>query len=527
MLADSQLSLLITNAELEISLPQHTVQVVQMPLAIGMQEQFLEENINVPVDPILPAYVIYTSGSTGRPKGVLVPHRGLLNLAAFQKQIFEQREGHRILQFASLSFDASIWEIAMTLLTGATLCMLSKDELLPGPSFAQLLTEKAITTVTLPPSAIVMLPDSPLSDLQTVVAAGESCSAKIVAHWARGRRFFNAYGPTEASVCATIEQCTDDTQRPAVGRPIANIQVYVLDTSMQPVPVGVLGELYIGGAGLAYAYLNRPELTAEHFVPHPFATQEGERLYKTGDQGRYRINGSIEFMERIDRQVKLRGYRIELGEIEAVLLQYSAIRECVVVAWDTPLEDKRLVAYVVLHDKSNFSGEETRVFLRQQLPEHMVPTAFIPLDQMPLTPNGKIDRKLLPSVEFMRQQVEATLIPPSNEVEQVIAVIWQECLQIEKVGRYENFFELGGHSLLVVKVQEKLQEYFQHEIPLIDLFEYPTVSALAKHMEQIKQGMEQEYEHTRMKKEQKNQDLKSSRSRQKEKRMRHRDLIEY
>jgi amino acid adenylation domain-containing protein len=303
------------------------------------------------------AYVIYTSGSTGKPKGVLIQHQGLCNLAAAQIEAFNLQPTNRVLQFASLSFDASIFEIVMALRTGATLYLAKKESLLPGSALIQLLRDKAITHITLPPAVLAVLPTAELPALRTIIAAGESCSPDIIKRWAANRRFFNAYGPTEATVWSTVAEISDDSDKPPIGRPIANTQVYILDAQLQPVPIGIRGELYIGGDGLARGYLNRPELTAERFIPNPFSDTEGARLYKTGDLARYQPDGNIEFLGRIDEQVKIRGFRIELGEIEVVLNQHPEVREAVVIAREDISANKRLIAFVVPNSRGGFNQD--------------------------------------------------------------------------------------------------------------------------------------------------------------------------
>lgn len=362
MLEDSQISVLLTQTGLVESLPKHQAHVVYLDTQWQEIAQHSEENPNSAVTPDNLAYIIYTSGSTGKPKGVMIAHRGLCNLAHTQKEIFDVRSKSRILQFASVSFDASVWEIFMALTAGATLVLVAaKNSLMPGTPLLKLLRESAITTVTLPPSVLAVLPVLELPALETIIVAGEACSADLVAKWAPSRRFFNAYGPTEATVCATVAEYTGDT-RISIGRPIANTEVYLLNEQMQPVPQGVPGEIYIGGVGLARDYLNRPELTAERFVANPFSENPGERelacvkhsrLYKTGDLGRYLTDGNIEYIGRIDHQIKIRGFRIELGEIESVLTAHPALRQAVVLAREDVLGDKRLVAYVVADSQYN------------------------------------------------------------------------------------------------------------------------------------------------------------------------------
>jgi amino acid adenylation domain-containing protein len=361
MLQDTQLPVILTLAKLAGRLNNITTlaqpfSATSKPAIVCLDSEWeivareSEENPVTEMTAVNLAYVIYTSGSTGKPKGVLLEHRGLCNLAIAQIQTFNIQSTDRILQFASLNFDASIWEIVMALIAGATLCLATQDQLSPPTPLLQLLREQAITTVTLPPVVLANLSavEEPLPALQTIIVAGENCSANLVARWSPGRRFFNAYGPTETTVCATIAECTDGNQPPPIGRPIANTQVYILDDQLQPVPVGVEGELYIGGVGLARGYLNRPELTAEKFIPNPFSDDPNARLYRSGDLVRYRTDGNLEFLGRIDQQVKIRGFRIELGEIEAVLRQDSTVRDAVVIAYeDKSGGDKRLIAYIV------------------------------------------------------------------------------------------------------------------------------------------------------------------------------------
>jgi acyl carrier protein len=275
-----------------------------------------------------------------------------------------------------------------------------------------------------------------------------------------------------------------------IGRPIANTQLYILDRTMQPVPIGVAGELHIGGVQVAAGYLNRPELTAEKFIPDPFSTSPAARLYKTGDLCRYRTDGSIEFLGRLDLQVKLRGFRIELGEIEAVLGHHPAVRQGVVVAREDVPGDKRLVAYVVPVDSSALDPGELRGFLQKQLPDYMVPAALIPLESLPLLPNGKVDRRGLPAPEWERQSAE-TYVPPQNELEKTIAAIWQELLQVDKVGVDDTFFELGGHSLLIVQSHRLLSKVTDKKLTVTDMFRFPTIRALAQYLGQEPDGGDQ------------------------------------
>ena len=342
-------------------------------------------------------YVIYTSGSTGKPKGVMVHQLGLSNVIQTQIRVFGVQPNSRVLQFASLSFDASISEIMMALCAGATLCLGRREDLLPGEPLVQFLFERAITHCTLPPSAIATLPSHPLPLLNTVTVAGEICSAEVVARWAPGRRFFNLYGPTEASIWTTGVEWDQNGEAPPIGKPIANTKIYILNANLHPVPVGVPGELYIGGIGLARGYLRRPDLTAEKFIPDPFSTEPGSRLYKTGDRARFRMDGNVDFIGRNDWQVKIRGFRIELGEIEALLAEHPDVRQAAVHLWKVQANDVRIVACCVPANAGALAPISLRKHLRARLPEYMIPQYFLPVDEIPLTPNGKVDRRRLPT----------------------------------------------------------------------------------------------------------------------------------
>ncbi|BAY25366.1 amino acid adenylation [Calothrix sp. NIES-2100] len=475
MLEDAQVSVLLTQQHLIERLPKHQAKLVCLDETWEQIAQNHQDNPSSGVKAFHLANLIYTSGSTGRPKGVMVEHKGLCNLAQAQIQTFGLTSNSRVLQFASFSFDASIWEIVMAFGSGGTLYLGTKDSLLPGKPLIELLRNYGITHITLPPSALAVMPQEELPTLQTIIVAGEACAAELIKQWSVGRNFFNAYGPTEATVCATIAKCTDD-EKINIGKAIANTQVYILDENLQPVPVGVPGELHIGGVGLARGYLNRPELTQEKFINNPFGSG---RLYKTGDLARYLPNGNIEYLERIDHQVKIRGFRIELAEIESLLAQHSDVQNCCVIAHKGTGDNKRLVAYVVLQKDVKLTTDELRQFLTDKLPLYMVPAAFVILESLPLTPNGKVDRRALPDPDLHQP---SDYVMPNTEVERIIAGIWQKALAVEKVGIYNNFFELGGHSLLLVKINQQLQEEFGAELSIVDMFNYPTVHSLSQYL---------------------------------------------
>lgn len=434
------------------------------------------------------AYVIYTSGSTGRPKGTLLAHRGLCSLALAQARTFALGPGQRVLQFASSSFDASVWEWVMALCSGATLCLARQEQLASPTELHQLLTEQAITIATLPPSLLALLPAAPLPDLHTLITAGEACNAELVARWAPGRSLYNAYGPTETTICATWYRCEPtDAQSPPIGRPLPNMQLFVLDAQRRSCPVGVPGELYIGGFALARGYLNRPELTEERFIwwqsPVPLQAPGPIRLYKTGDLVRYRDDGNVEFLGRLDHQVKLRGFRIELAEIEAALRLHPAVADTVVLVHEAHSGVQQLVAYCVIAENTALVDPGSlRAFLAERLPAFMLPAAYIPLAAFPTTPNGKIDRKALPVPHATADQSSGSRAMTPDEM--VLADIWAEVLGQPRVGIDDDFFDLGGHSLLAARAISLIGQLFGRKLALRALYEAPTVAAFAAAMQQ-------------------------------------------
>jgi len=480
MLSDSQVPVLLTQKSLVAGLPEHKAHLVCLDSDWELISQEPKQNPAFEVKPENLAYVIYTSGSTGRPKGVLVPHQGLCNLSQAQIRSFEVRSDSCVLQFASFSFDASISEVVMTLCCGARLYLDSKNALLPGPDLVELFRKQKISHVTLPPSALAVLPKEDLPDLRGIVVAGEACSPDLVKQWSQNRNFYNAYGPTEATVCATIAKCTDSDRQPPIGRPIANAQIYLLDRHLQPVPIGVPGELHIGGAGIVRGYLNRPELTEEKFIPNPFSNQPGARLYKSGDLARYLPDGNIEFLGRIDHQVKIRGHRIEMGEIEAVLVQHPAVEDAIVITTEDPSGNKSLAAFCVSNQEQDLTSE-LRNSLKKKLPDYMVPSDLVMLEAFPLTPNGKVDRRalLLLLTESSKQRSEAALVAPRDEFEIKLKNIWEKLLGKESISVKDNFFELGGHSLLGVSLFNEIEHQFERKLPVSTLFDAPTIEELA------------------------------------------------
>ena len=482
MLEDSQVSVLLTQERLEGELPRHGGKVIRLDGDWEVIAQESEGNVISGAKAENLAYVIYTSGSTGKPKGAMLQHRGLCNLANAQRRAFGVGEGSRVLQFSPFSFDASVWETVMALCWGGTLCLARREVMASGSELLGLLREEGITTVTLPPSVLSVISGEGLPELRTVIAAGEACTKEIVRRWGAGRRFFNAYGPTEATVCASMALCREEDEgEPVIGRPIDNTQLYVLDRQMELVPVGVPGELHIGGVSLARGYLNRGELTAEKFVVNPYSRERGGRLYKTGDLVRYLRDGNIEFLGRIDEQVKVRGFRIELGEIEAVMREHPRIKEGVVVAREDVVGDKRLVGYVVVEGEVDI--RELKGYMRERLPEYMVPGVIVEMEGLPVSPSGKVDRKALPVPDGEKLGVGREYVGPRTETEARLVEICMELLGLERVGINDNFFDLGGHSLLATQFISRLRDAFHIDLPLRALFESPTAAELAEKVE--------------------------------------------
>ncbi len=483
MLADAQLSLLLVRSHLVDQLPPHQAQVINIDTDWVEFANYSQVNpdSNVQLENI--AYVIYTSGSTGKPKGAINTHQGLCNRLLWMQDTYELTSKDSVLQKTPFSFDVSVWEFFWTLFTGATLVIAKPGGHQDASYLVQLITQQQITTLHFVPSMLQVFLEEPglenCQSIKRVICSGEALP------WELQKCFFerlhaelhNLYGPTEAAIDVTSWKCQANTNERIVpiGRPIANTQIYILDQQLQPVPIGIAGELYIGGVGLARGYWNRPELTNEKFIVSPFDSEK--RLYKTGDLARYRADGTIEFLGRIDHQVKLRGFRIELGEIEAVTAQYPNVRETVVIA-----NKNRLIAYVVPHEKAKFSVNELRHFLKEKLPEYMLPSAFVVLEALPLTPNGKVDRRALPAPDNLRPELANNYQAPESEVEKSIAKVWKQVLQLERVGVNDNFFDLGGHSLLVVQVNNKLREILHRDLSVVELFQNPTIKLLAEHL---------------------------------------------
>ncbi|WNG19735.1 amino acid adenylation domain-containing protein [Cystobacter fuscus] len=434
----------------------------------------------VALEPGQLAYVIYTSGSTGKPKGVLVEHRGASNTVKATRWGWAIGPDKRVLQFASASFDVSVFEIYGALSDGACLVMAPREALMPGADLLRVLREERVTTAVLTPSVLEATPVEALPALESMMVAGEACGPRLPARWGVGRRFVNAYGPTEVSIYATATECLPDAPVVTIGRPLAGAAAYVLDAELNPVAVGVRGELYIGGAGVTRGYLGRPELTAERFIPDPFGGEPGARLYRTGDVVRWLEDGTLEFHGRVDFQVKLRGQRIELGEVEAALRELPGVGDAVAIVREYGPGDQRLVAYVVA--RAEVDGAALRAALKTRLPEAWLPAAIVGLPAFPLTPSGKVNRQALPLPGVASR--DAGFVAPRTDTERRLAELWAGTLEVERVGVTDSFFELGGHSLLATQLVSRIRSAFAVELPLRAIFDAPTLEELARRVEE-------------------------------------------
>jgi amino acid adenylation domain-containing protein len=505
LFADSQIALVLTQDRLVERLPDTGVTAFCMDRDWSQVLSYPTTDLAVTISPDQLAYMIYTSGSTGMPKGVLLSHRGVINNLVWRQNTWPLAAADRVLLNYSLSFDPSVWSIFWPLSAGATLVLVRSEVRYDSAALVRVIAAQQITVLGASPSQHAVLLEDPgiaaCTQLRYVVAGGEQLSGNLQ------QRFFsrlaatlcNCYGPTEATIDATFWICPreDAPQAAPIGRPLPNVQIYVLDQHMEPLPIGGAGELYIGGVGLARGYHNRPDLTAEKFIPNPFGTPGG-RLYKTGDLARYRADGALEFLGRIDQQVKLRGYRIELGEIETALRQHPAVRDAAVIAREET-GDMRLVAYVVenneprtensdgAEDGSLFqehgqshrcSPQDLRAFLKDRLPEYMVPSAFVLLKALPLNPNGKLDRAALPAVEAESVQ-DREYVAPETALEVLLVRIWEAILQVHPIGVTDDFFERGGHSLLAVRLLAQIEKQLGQTLSLPIIFAQPTIRRLA------------------------------------------------
>ena len=457
----------------------------------------LEGDAAVTAHPDQAAYIIYTSGSTGEPKGVVVSHRGMLNNQLSKVPYLDLSASDVIAQTAALSFDISVWQTLAGLLCGACIEIVP-DEIARDPSaLLPYVRDNGVTVLQSVPALIQGMLNTVSVDLPALrwlLPTGEASTSELVRQWfARypAIPLVNAYGPAECADDVSLHLLRSGNDEHSavlpIGKPADNTQLIVLDNQLNPLPTGVSGELYVAGVGVGRGYLNQPKLTAERFVPNPFADVPGERLYRTGDLARYRTDGVLEYIGRTDQQVKIRGQRIELGEIESRLVEFDVIREAVVVAQEGP-GGARLVAYAVAQPHELIDTAELRERLGQVVPDYMVPSMVVMLDALPLTPNGKVDRKALPEPDFSSSsQYE----PPQGEIEETLAAIWSEVLSVKRVGRHDNFFELGGHSLLALKVQARVEEHFDIRLPLRSYFEHATLASMCEPIQESRGGAEE------------------------------------
>jgi amino acid adenylation domain-containing protein/FkbM family methyltransferase/non-ribosomal peptide synthase protein (TIGR01720 family) len=483
MLDDSEAALVVTQRGLWSALTPADGEARARPVLFLEDLPWERDPITLPTlpdpTPDDPAYVIYTSGSTGRPKGAVNAHRGLTNLTHNFVEFFETSTETQALHFSSISFDSSLCEVLMALAIGGTACLADREEILPGDPLESLLKRKRITHATIPPSALGGMADPDLPDLQALISAGEVCPPEVVQRWGGPRRFFNAYGPTESSVCSIVARCRPEDDRVTIGRPLRNVHVFILDPAGHSMPVGMPGEMAIGGEGVALGYLRRPELTAERFImADPLGTGTPVRLYLTGDQARYLNDGRVDFLGRKDNQIKLRGYRIELGEIETALRSHASVRDCAVVVQDAAGGQKRLVAFVVA-DGPPATARVLKEHLRARLPEYMVPPVFVELERIPQTTNLKRDTKALERWSVVARHEEDEDAGPVSDSTRTVAGIFAEVLERQTFGVRDDFFEHGGHSLLAARVIGRVRERLGAELTLRALFEAPTPESLA------------------------------------------------
>jgi len=492
-----QVSMVISQESLAHRLPEMPAQVILLDSHRAAIDGASDQNPGVTLDGSDPAYVIYTSGSTGRPKGVLIPHGAIANHCRDMIQFYELSPADRVLQFAALNFDASLEQILPTLIVGAQMILRGPDIWSPQELLAKIQAHK-ITIINLPPAYwhqvaaawANLTPPSEETSLRLVIIGGDVLQAESLQFWSKtpfkSVRLLNAYGPTETTITATTYEVSAvldqalNWRRIPIGRPTPNRRVYILDKYGNPVPVGVHGELHIGGGGLSLGYLGHPELTAKKFIPDPFASIPQAKMYKTGDLTTFRADSNIEFIGRVDDQVKVRGFRVEPGEVEAILNEHPEIHEASVVTRQDKNGDKQLIAYVVPTGSSKPSQGDLVRYLQARLPHYMIPAAFITLTALPLTPGGKVDRQALPQPDNLRPELDSTYSAPRDPIETDLCKMWAEVLGVDKVGIYDNFFELGGHSLMATQVTARVREMFNVDVPLRELFEAPTIASLAE-----------------------------------------------
>jgi amino acid adenylation domain-containing protein len=499
MLAESGVEVLLTHSGLTARFKEMNIaktKVVCLDVEVDDVSQLSAENLTGRVGLDNLAYVIYTSGSTGQPKGVMVEHHTLSGHCREIRSYYQLNSGYRVLQFASFNFDVSLEQVFSALISGASL-IIRDDTVWTITDFCQKIIDNKITVVDIPPAycqqwlrELNRLPEfARNNELKLVIVGGEIMSPEILSLWQQtplnSIRLINAYGPTETTITTTSFEITDhfeekkDVHRIPIGRPLANRTAYILDAFKKPVPIGVPGELHVGGSGLARGYLNNPDLTRERFINNPFSEEANSRLYKTGDLACWLPDGNIEFLGRVDDQVKIRGFRIEPGEIEVVLERNPYIRESAVIVNETAKEEKHLVAYVVMLEGYDLQNTELRQFLKERLPDYMIPSFFVEMDLLPVTPGGKVDRKALPAPDKNGNNIRKGYLAPRTILEMQITKIWEDIMEQHPIGVRDNFFELGGHSLMAVRLVTQIEEKKGRTLSLQALFQTPTIEGLA------------------------------------------------
>jgi amino acid adenylation domain-containing protein len=479
ILNDAAIRVLLTESSLLASLPPTRATIVDLddPAAFHASRPLHRH-----AGPENLAYLLYTSGSTGLPKGVAVEHRALVNVITAVRALLQATAVDRWLAISTLTFDIASLEILLPLATGACVIVARTYESKDPWRMQTLLNQSDATMLQATPSTWRMLIDAGWSGSPALrmISAGEALSMRLAQELlARGKQLWNLYGPTETTIYATFHAVQGDDGAPPIGRPLANTQLYVLERGGQPAPVGIPGELYIGGIGLARGYYGQPDLTAERFVGNPFVADAATRLYRTGDLVRWRADGLLEYLGRNDHQVKIRGHRIELDEVQAALSRHPAVQSCVVLAQPATADELQIVAYFVPRQDARPDTGSLKHFLRSTLPEAMIPAHYIELAAMPMTPSGKLDRAALPDPANYSVAHSESFVPPQSPLEVVIARIWSTVLGRSEIGVHDNFFDLGGHSLMATRVMSRLRSHLQIDLPLAALFEAPTVAGLA------------------------------------------------
>lgn len=502
MIEDTQIPVILTQEHLASDLPETNAKIICLDSDWNIVSENSTERLENKTNEKNLAYVIFTSGSTGKPKGVMNEHRGICNRLFWMQDAYQLGKEDRVLQKTPYSFDVSVWEFFWPLLFGARLVISPPGAHKDPGALVDLITGNDITTIHFVPSMLQLFLENndvgKCKSLIRVICSGEALGYDLQERFFKridNAELHNLYGPTEAAVDVTYWECNrdDDLNTVPIGYPVANTQIYIVDTKMRPVPIGVPGELHIGGIQVARGYINRPELTKERFIPDPFSQDPEGQLYKTGDLCRYFPSGAIEYLGRMDFQVKIRGLRIELGEIESIISQHENIREAVVTALKDDSGSPRLVGYIVPSQGEAPSIETLRTFLEKKLPDYMVPELFVTLDAFPLTSSGKTDRKALPKPDTSRPELEQNFVPPSTETERKLADIWCGILNIDKVGIYDKFFSLGGNSLRIIQTVARIQQELNFEVPAAKMLQYPTISQLAKFIEGGKTGDQDSY----------------------------------